>query len=116
MKQLPARSYRELLLWLLRRRHRFRVTGNSMQPLLQPGEEILLDRHAYQKSVPQVGDIVVATHPLHPELTIVKRVILVKEDGSLFLRGDNPRESTDSRTFGLVDLQYILGKVTSRFE
>ncbi|MGV2828195.1 nickel-type superoxide dismutase maturation protease [Myxosarcina sp. GI1(2024)] len=116
MEQLPATGYRELLFWLLRRRKRFRVTGNSMQPLLQPGEEILLDRHAYQKSLPQVGDIVIATHPLRPELIIVKRVILVRADGNLFLQGDNPAESSDSRTFGAVNLKHILGKVTSRFE
>ncbi|WP_036479305.1 nickel-type superoxide dismutase maturation protease [Myxosarcina sp. GI1] len=116
MKTLPTSNFRELLLWLLRRRKRFRVTGNSMQPLLQPGEEILIDRHAYQNRVPQIGDIVVATHPFRSGLTVVKRIALVMEDGSLFLKGDNFTESTDSRTFGTVNLKYILGKVTSRFE
>lgn len=116
MEQLPTRSYRELLLWLLRRRKRFRVTGNSMLPLLQPGEEILIDLHAYRQSVPQVSDIVVAIHPLRPSLTIVKRVASIMHDGRLFLTGDNPIESSDSRTFGTVDLKCILGKVTSRFE
>ena len=114
-KELLESSNWELLLWLLRKRKRFRVTGNSMLPLLQPGEEILVNLSAYQKSFPEVGDIVVANHPNRPNFQIVKRVTLVNEDGNCFLIGDNPTESTDSRSFGTVNPNKILGKVTSRF-
>ncbi len=114
-KELLESSNWELLLWLLRKRKRFRVTGNSMLPLLQPGEEILVNLSAYQKSFPEVGDIVVANHPNRPNFQIVKRVTLVNEDGNCFLIGDNPTESTDSRSFGTVNPNNILGKVTSRF-
>ena len=86
-----------------------------MLPLLQPGEEILIDLQAYQKTVPRGGDIVIARHPHNPELKMVKRVAFVLENGDCFLQGDNPRESTDSRMFGVVQCNYILGKVTSRF-
>jgi hypothetical protein len=34
--------------------------------------------------------------------------------GKLFLRGDNPSESTDSRTLGEFDQKDILGKVSYR--
>ncbi len=114
-ESLKDSTYTELLLWLLRKRKRFRVTGLSMMPMLKPGEEILVDFKAYQKSPPQVGDLVVAIHPNHPDLQIIKRVAFISEDGSCFLQGDNLTESTDSRAFGVVALEKILGKVTSRF-
>ncbi|MBP0021459.1 MAG: nickel-type superoxide dismutase maturation protease [Cyanobacteria bacterium SBLK] len=110
-----ARSPRELLLWLFRKRRRFRISGNSMLPLLKPGEEILIDLQAYRNTFPRVGDLVIARHPQKPELKIVKRVAWVVENGDCFLQGDNPKESTDSRTFGVVRRDYILGKATSRF-
>ncbi|MGK7929274.1 MAG: nickel-type superoxide dismutase maturation protease [Spirulina sp.] len=110
-----TRSHRELFLWLLRKRCRFRIAGNSMLPLLKPGEEILIDLQAYQKTLPRVGDLVIARHPQNPELKIVKRVTIILENGDCFLQGDNLRESTDSRMFGVVKCDYILGKVTSRF-
>ena len=114
-KELLESSNWELLLWLLRKRKRFRVTGNSMLPLLQPGEEILVNLSAYKKSFPEVGDIVVANHPERPNFQIVKRVTLVKENGRCFLTGDNLVESTDSYSFGAVSFSDIVGKVTSRF-
>ncbi|WP_424094415.1 nickel-type superoxide dismutase maturation protease [Moorena producens] len=108
-------SIPELALWILRKRLRFRVTGLSMTPLLKPGEEILIDPRAYRHIPPKVGDIVVVRHPYQNQLRLVKRVSLVLEDGRCFLEGDNLLESTDSRSFGLVDSQQIIGKVTSRF-
>lgn len=106
----------EILLWLVRRRKRFKVAGKSMLPLLQPGEEILVDLTAYQKSHPQVGDIVVASHPRHPDYHIIKRVAFIENSQEIFLLGDNPSESTDSRSFGTVKFEQIIGKVTSRFQ
>lgn len=112
---LPQSSYLELLLWLLRKRKRFRITGLSMMPLLQPGEEVLIDPYPYRTTLPQVNDIVVAIHPLYPDLHIIKRVVSVAEDGSCFLQGDNLARSSDSRIFGAISLARILGRVTSRF-
>lgn len=113
--QLEESSTKELLLWLLRKRRRLRVKGFSMMPLLQPGEEVLVDITAYKKKPPQLGDLVVATHPYLPELHLIKRVAQVLEDGSCFLIGENISVSTDSRSFGLVALEKIVGRVTSRF-
>ena len=116
MKQeLLESSNWELLLWLLRKRKRFKVTGNSMLPLLKPGQEILVNLSAYHKSLPQVGDIVVAIRPECPDFKLVKRVKIVQDNGYCFLIGDNFLESTDSRSFGFISLDHILGKVTSRF-
>ena len=105
----------ELILWLMRLRRRVRVTGASMLPVLQPGEEILFDPYAYRRASPQPGDIVVALHPFQRQVRLVKRITQQLEDGRFYLNGDNPAESTDSRSFGPVTLNQILGRVTSRF-
>jgi len=85
-----------------------------MLPLLQPGEKVLLDPQAYRQTPPKIGDLVVARHPLRPDLQLVKRVALVRDDGSYLLLGDNRGASTDSRAFGSLHRQQILGRVTSR--
>ena len=113
--KLDDSNSRELLLWLLRLRRRYRVTGASMAPLLEPGDEVLADPRAYRRSPPRSGDIVVARHPFCTDLLLIKRVVEVHEDGTCVLEGDNPAESTDSRAFGALPRERILGRVTSRF-
>ena len=108
-------SNKELLLWLLRLRQRFCVTGISMFPLLKPGEEILVDTRAYRHFLPEVGDLVVAKHPHRHGLKIIKWVAFVDENGECFLVGENKEESSDSRSFGFVSSQQIIGRVTSKF-
>lgn len=105
----------EFLLWLLRLRRRLRVTGTSMLPLLKPGQEVLVNPRAYRQVPPCPGDIVVARHPYHTDLQLIKRVVAITDDGRCHLEGDNPNESTDSRTFGAIPVSTILGRVTSRF-
>ena len=86
-----------------------------MSPLLEPGDLIMVNPYAYQKTRPHLGDLVVATHPTKPNLKIIKRLTSLTEDGFCFLAKENPHDGTDSHTFGLVPLTTILGKVTSRF-
>lgn len=86
-----------------------------MLPILKPGEEVLVDTRAYRRATPRPGDIVVAQHPFQRDLQLVKRVNARLEDGRFCLGGDNPAESTDSRSFGPVAREQILGRVTSRF-
>lgn len=112
---LPETGYGELLLLILRRRKRFKITGKSMLPSLKPGDEILIDPYLYHQRLPRVGEIVVAIHPRKNELTIVKRIRTINEDGSYFVTGDNTLASTDSRDWGTIKLSDIIGKVTSLF-
>jgi nickel-type superoxide dismutase maturation protease len=112
---LPETNYWELILWVLRRRKRLKITGNSMLPLLKPGDEILLNPNAYNQYLPQISEIVVTTHPHESNLIVVKRITAIEPNGNLFLMGDNLRESTDSRHWGSINPRNIIGKVSSRF-
>ena len=95
--------------------------GRSMLPTLKPGSLLLVNKAAYgfrvpglgvylfQWSYPKPGDLLVFYTPLGERA--VKRCHSVDSEGSLFLRGDNDLESFDSRSYGLVPLDDILGKV-----
>ena len=86
-----------------------------MLPLLQPGDEVLVNRRAYQRSLPSLEDMVVVCSPEQPDIHLIKRVIAIDQSGACFVQGDNLSHSRDSRTFGWVEPQLILGRVTSRF-
>ena len=107
---MPPLTWREFLLWILRRRRRFRVLDRSMLPTLPPGVEVLVDPRA----TPRAGDVVVARHP-REALIIVKRVHGLSADGRLMLQGDNAAASSDSRAFGPVARDAVLGVVTCLF-
>lgn len=101
------------MLWLLRRRSLFRVSGASMQPTLKPGSLVFIDEFAYIHSLPAPQDIAVARHPYQRHLRIIKRIQAVDMDGRCFLISENPQEGTDSHTFGAIRIENIIGKVTS---
>jgi signal peptidase I len=63
---------------------------------------------------PQVGDIVVFNSPENEELLLIKRIAEIQQRGdTLFycVRGDNAEQSHDSRFFGEIPEQLIVGKV-----
>ncbi len=82
-----------------------RVAGNSMLPALHAGQYILT--WAYPKDL-HVGDVVVVSHA---GLDKVKRITEIDPRRGVFIRGDNPNMSTDSRTFGWIDFDEIVAKV-----
>lgn len=80
-----------------------------MLPALENGDKVLVRPPKELK----IGDIIVAKHPFR--LTpIIKRITKFSTCGKLFLSGDNPQESTDSRTFGEIDRKDVLGIVVCR--
>lgn len=88
---------------------RFKVKDRSMEPALREGASVLVNRWAYLLREPAVGDVVVAKHPTE-ERFLVKRVAK-GEPGGCVLIGDNEDYSVDSREFGPVDNDLIVGKV-----
>jgi len=92
------------------------VQGNSMEPTLGAGDRVIVDLWTYRHRPPRPGEVVLieAAHPGSP--TIVKRVA-VSPDGDahdkrkLWVLGDNPVSSADSRQIGWIPLERIVGRV-----
>lgn len=74
-----------------------------MLPTLRPGRLVLVTT----RGLPQEGDVVVVRHG---GLEKIKRIERMHE-GRLYLTGDNQAHSTDSRTFGWLDLSAVCGRV-----
>lgn len=91
---------------------RFRVEGESMGPLLRPGDRLLVRPTPRRRLRP--GDLVVVRDPRCRRRRMVKR--LARRDGAAaWLLGDNPPASTDSRVFGWVALPPVVGRPTRRY-
>ncbi len=97
-------------MFFLGRRKVILVEGNEMLPTLKNGDAVLLDPTAEV----EVGDIVLANHPFKQSVKVIKRIGEISTDERFLLIGDNPGESSDSRSFGAIPKSEILGKVTCR--
>lgn len=80
-----------------------------MEPTLRSGDSVLACRVAYHLSKPKPGHIVVVRDE-NRRMTLIKRVSDV-DAKRVFLVGDNNQKSTDSREFGWVGKDRIIGKV-----
>ncbi len=110
----------------------YEVQGSSMQPTLEEGQRLLVLRGPALVSGVQDGDVVVIRDP-ESSAYIVKRIyrmggetvepILKPIDAAwnpsgylvpqqtVFVLGDNLRQSEDSRLFGPVPISRVVGKV-----
>jgi phage repressor protein C with HTH and peptisase S24 domain len=75
-----------------------------MLPVLRPGQ-IIIASGLFRDLRPEAVVIV-----YHDKLEKVKRVQKIKGD-RLFLVGDNPKASIDSRSFGWLPLTSVVAKV-----
>jgi nickel-type superoxide dismutase maturation protease len=87
-----------------------------MAPTLMPGDWAL----TVPARSPRRGWVVVAEHPQRPGFEVVKRIAAAPGEsvtGTMlgvrqwWLEGDRPDSSTDSRSFGPVGPEQILGRV-----
>ncbi|MFF8287895.1 nickel-type superoxide dismutase maturation protease [Streptomyces sp. NPDC016309] len=87
------------------------VTGPSMVPTLHHGDQLLVHYGAPLRA----GDVAVLRHPLQQDLLIVKRLV-ERRDGGWWVLGDNRAvEAVDSRAFGPVPPDLVLGRVRARY-
>ncbi|NCG00323.1 MAG: nickel-type superoxide dismutase maturation protease [Euryarchaeota archaeon] len=87
---------------------RVRISGDSMWPTYPEGTEF--DLQPFELNQPLIGAVVLAKHPFHSDLQIVKRVHSI-DDEMVFLVGDNPdpTASDDSHNFGKIHREQLLG-------
>ncbi len=128
----------------------FRVEGHSMDPNLQDGQYLMIDKLSYHLPFdlrpPRRGDVVVFVPPTQPNKDFVKRIIglpgdtveiqrgavyingellpnnfgarldqssmsaATVPDGFLFVLGDNRPNSNDSRNWGMLAADNVVGK------
>ena len=94
------------------------VLGPSMEPGLQQGDRVLVDRWTFRKRKPRVGEIALFAAP--GGSVMVKRVARrpaghgAAEPG-VWVLGDNRAASTDSRQFGTVSRSRLRGRVLWRY-
>ncbi len=93
---------------------RFRVEDDSMSPNLEPGDYVVVNRLAYRFRPPLTGDVVVVRDPDVPGRFLVKRIFQISPEGLVGLQGDNAARSRDSRAFGPVGKEAIIGKMLLR--
>jgi nickel-type superoxide dismutase maturation protease len=89
--------------------YKYHILGNSMLPTLISGDSVLVNRISYWFTLPKINDIVVVKDPRDGKV-LIKRIIKIVEKG-YFVQGDNKNSSTDSRVFGMIGRQSIIGKV-----
>ena len=104
-----------------------RVFGHSMSPVLNPGELVVVREGEFEDRPPRKGEIVAARPAALGGQAFVKRVAgLPSErvtvdgkawqlsDDEFFLLGDHTEHSLDSRVFGLVTREELIGPVQAR--
>lgn len=90
---------------------RFKIEDKSMEPTLRHGDYVLVNKLAYVFGKPAKGDMIVLKHPKEKNKLLIKRISAVRNSDEYFVVGDNKNYSKDSRHFGSIDKDLIIGKV-----
>ena len=107
----------------------FKIPTMSMAPTIVRGDRILVRKWAWGSEDVERGDLVVFVAPEGPPRNFVKRVTGLPgdrvhlRDGTpqrvpehhLWMRGDNVESARDSRHFGAVPFENLVGLVTYRY-
>ncbi len=86
------------------------MSGESMLPVFIPKDYLLVFK---LRSV-KCGDYVVFCDPRGGNRRLLKKVIRVRHS-EIFVEGLNKKQSTDSRTFGWISKDLIVGNVIMRY-
>ncbi len=87
-----------------------------MSPTYNDGDWLLFRRlRAVSAAQRLVGKVVVIERESYPGILLIKRVMRADENG-LWVEGDNKDASTDSRTWGVITPQEVVGLVALRYK
>ncbi|MBI2031530.1 MAG: S26 family signal peptidase [Candidatus Levybacteria bacterium] len=86
---------------------KFKIKGHSMGTLLKENQSVLVSSLPFIFFKPRIRDVVIFKFN---NKFYIKRIMKKKGD-KYFLRGDNRRDSLDSKKIGWVDKKDIIGKV-----
>jgi signal peptidase I len=91
-----------------------KVTGESLSPLFQEGDYVVVLKHPrFLKSL-KSGDVIVFHHAYYG--TMIKRIETVSpENDEITVAGSHP-DSVDSRSFGPILRKDVVGKVLWRIK
>ncbi|PIR58175.1 MAG: signal peptidase I [Parcubacteria group bacterium CG10_big_fil_rev_8_21_14_0_10_38_31] len=105
----------------------FIVHGKSMDPTFRNGDYLIVDELSYKFTEPKEGDVIVFRYPNDTKKFFIKRIIglpnqtievegktISIEDNEYFVLGDNRGSSSDSRVWGTVNEDLIIGKAFLR--
>jgi signal peptidase I len=85
-----------------------KISGDSLAPEYQIGDFVMISKIPFLFVPPSPGDIIAFRQPGYGLL--IKRIQQITLDGELIVIGNHP-ESVDSRVFGPIKKENILGKV-----
>ena len=94
------------------------VAGNSMAPAYNQGDYLLVAKLSGREHKLMVGKVYLVADPIRPGAKLLKRLIKSEINQGVtkyWFEGDNPA-STDSRSWGWLDIQQILGMVILRYK
>ena len=83
-----------------------------MSPTFKEGDIVFYKSYLINKSNLKVGQVVIFRHPIQ-DIIEIKRIMQIKEN-CIEVIGDNSKYSTDSKSFGFVQNEKIIGIVTSK--
>ena len=87
-----------------------------MSPTYNDGDWLLFRRlRAVSAAQRLVGKVVVIERESYPGILLIKRVMRADENG-LWVEGDYKDASTDSRTWGVITPQEVVGLVALRYK
>ncbi len=95
---------------------RLKIEDRSMEPAFESGDYVLVNKLAYVFGKPTKGDVIVLKHPKEKNKFIIKRIALATHSNEYYVVGDNKDYSQDSRHFGPVKINSIIGKVWIRIK
>jgi signal peptidase I len=99
------------------------VEGDSMAPTYRRGDWLLVRRFTPGR-IPKVrvGEVLLIEREEQPGILFIKRLTDIRRDSpnrhypTFWVEGDNTILSQDSRTWGALDGEEIVGKVLFRFK